>query len=463
MSIMTANQRSNAAPGAGYLLFVSTVAAMGGALFGYDTAVISGTVEALRQHFALSPLQLGWVVGSALTGCVFGAALAGKLTDALGRRTVLAVSGLLFLLSGVWCYFAPTVSQLVAARILGGIAVGLASLLVPVYIAEIAPPRNRGALVSLNQVAILIGMVISYLANAHIGRAGDAAWLNATGWRIMLGAEAVPALGFLVLSLAIPESPRWLVKRGREQKARAILERLHGAAIATVELREIHESISQEQQGISELFRKETRSVLIMAMILALFQAITGINIVMYYAPTIFTSAGIGTGAALDQSVIIGVVMLAFTVGSMFLVDRLGRRPIMLFASAGMGLSLMLLGLMFAGAGADTDGRWLLLWVLTFVASFSIGMGGIYWVVVSEIFPTRVRGAAMSMSVVFLWGGNYLVSQFFPAMLAALKGNVFYVFAFMCLICLAFIWAFVPETKGKTLEQIEAELYGVHR
>ncbi len=459
MSETAVHLRAEIGARAGYLIFVSVVAAMGGLLFGYDTAVISGTVEALRGYFQLDPLSLGWVVGSALIGCVIGAAVAGKLTDALGRRTVLALSAFLFLASGLWCYAAPTVAQLVAARLLGGVGVGFASLLVPVYIAELAPPRNRGALVSLNQVAILVGMVLSYLANAWIGRMGDAAWLNGTGWRIMLGAEAAPALIFLLLSLMIPESPRWLLKRGRTQQAQGVLERLHGAATASHELSEIREAIAHEQGTVAELFRKETRGIVYMTMILALFQAITGINIVMYYAPTIFTSAGIGTGTALDHSVVIGLVMLVFTVGSMFLVDRLGRRPIMLVAAAGMGSSLTLLGLMFAQASGES--AWLLLWVLTYVSSFSIGMGGIYWVVVSEIFPTRVRGAAMSLSVVFLWGGNYLVSQFFPAMLDALKGSVFYVFATMCLICFVFIAMFVPETKGKTLEQIEGELFGV--
>ena len=391
----------------GYVAFVSVVAAMGGVLFGYDTAVISGTVEALRVHFALDPLQLGWVVGSALIGCVLGAAAAGKLTDWLGRRTVLAVSALLFFASGIWCYYAPTSGALVAARVLGGIGVGFASLLVPIYIAELSPPKKRGALVSLNQVGILFGMVLSYWANAWIGRTGNAAWLNETGWRIMLGAEAVPALIFFILSLIIPESPRWLLKFGRVERAREVLGRLHGATIAEAELAEIRYAIAHEQGTVAELFRPKTRGTVLMTMVLALFQAITGINIVMYYAPTIFASAGIGTGTALDHSVIIGLVMLLFTLGSMVLVDRVGRRPIMLFAAAGMGISLLLLGLMFAGAASD--GWWLLLWILTFVSSFSIGMGGIYWVVVSEIFPTRVRGAAMSLSVVFLWGGNYLV------------------------------------------------------
>lgn len=442
----------------GYVVFVSAVAAMGGLLFGYDTAVISGTVEALRQHFALEPLKLGWVVGSALVGSVGGVLVAGRLTDVLGRRAVLALSALLFLVSGLWCYWAPSLNELVAARILGGVGVGFASLLVPVYIAELAPPHNRGALVSLNQIAILVGMVLSYLVNAWIGRAGDAAWLAQSGWRLMLGAESAPAALFLFLSLSIPESPRWLLKRDRLDDARAVLERLHGAITAAAEFSEIREAISHEQATVAELFQRRTRGIVIMTMVLALFQAITGINIVMYYAPTIFTSAGVGTGTALSHSVIIGLVMLFFTGGSMVLVDRLGRRPIMLLASAGMGVSLALMGLMFNHAAGQ--GWWLLLWTLTFVSFFSVGMGGIYWVVVSEIFPTRVRGAAMSLSVVFLWGGNFLVSQFFPVMLATLAHNVFYLYALMCLFCFIFILIYVPETKGKTLEKIESELFG---
>lgn len=441
-----------------YVIFVSSVAAMGGLLFGYDTAVISGAVEPLRHHFSLAPLALGWVVGSALVGSVAGAAVAGKLTDAFGRRAALWLSGLIFLLSGVWCYASPSVAQLVMARILGGIGVGVASLLVPVYIAELSPPQSRGALVSLNQVAILAGMVLSYLVNAWIGQVGGNAWLATAGWRVMLGAEALPALVFLTLSMGIPESPRWLLKRGRTDDARRVLERLHGEGMARRELQEIREAIAHEQGSVAELFQPGRRGTVVMAMVLALFQAITGINIVMYYAPTIFASAGIATGRALEQSVIIGLVMLAFTLVSMLLVDRLGRRPIMLLASAGMGLSLTLLGLTFtAGAG---NARWSMIWILAYVSSFSIGMGGIYWVVVSEIFPTRVRGAAMSLSVVFLWGGNYLVSQFFPAMLAALHSRVFFVFALMCGACLAFIWTFVPETRGRTLEEIERELFG---
>jgi sugar porter (SP) family MFS transporter len=460
-----------------YVYRICLVATLGGLLFGYDTAVISGANNALQAHFRLSDIYLGWVVGSALLGCCAGVLIAGKLTDLIGRRAVLALSAVLFLVSALICAITVTPTELVCARILGGIGVGMASLLSPLYIAELSPTKIRGALVSLNQIAILVGMVLSYFANAWIASYGAAhfdhieinqgvgatttpVWLNETGWRYMLGAMAIPAAIFLLLTLGIPESPRWLLKRERVDDARNVLTRINGDdAVVEAEMSEIRTAIAHEQGKLSELFRPNTRGTVFMAMVLALFQAITGINIVMYYAPTIFTSAGMGTVAALSTTVIIPVVMIAFTIGSMFLVDRAGRKPILLFASAGMGLSLGLLGYTFAHqAGAGTG---LLIWILTYVASFSIGMGGIYWVVVTEIFPTRVRGAASSLSVVFLWGGNFLVSLYFPVMLAQMKGDAFFVFAAMCALCFVFVLLCVPETKGKSLEQIEHELFKV--
>lgn len=441
----------------GHVTLVSGGAAVGGLLFGYDTAVISGTVDALRDHFELEPLRLGWVVGSALVGCVIGAALAGKLTDSLGRRTMLVISGALFLISALWCVITQTADELALARMLGGVGVGFASLVVPVYIAELAPSRNRGALVSLNQIGILVGMVLSYVVNAWIGSWGDHEWMIEIGWRIMLGVEALPAALFIFMCFAIPESPRWLLQKGREAAASSILMRLHGARQADVELNEIRASLQERDAALGEVFGGRMRGMMAMAMILAFFQAVTGINVVMYYAPTIFTTAQVGRGDALNHSVIIGLVMLVFTVISMLLVDRLGRRSIMLTAAAGMGAALTLLGVSFTNQ--DGSGTAMLAWILVYVAFFSVGMGGIYWVVVSEIFPTRIRGVAASFSVMCLWGGNYLVSQFFPVMLTALGGDVFYVYAFMCLLCYAFIWRFLPETKGKTLEQIEAKYF----
>jgi SP family arabinose:H+ symporter-like MFS transporter len=440
-----------------YVLLVSMAAAFGGLVFGYDTAVISGAVEPLRSQFSLEPFGLGVLVSSALIGCIAGVIVAGGLTDWLGRRKVIAMSAALFFVSAIWCYYSRSANELTLARILGGIGVGFASLVAPVYIAEIAPARIRGGLVLLNQVGILVGMDLAYLVNAWIGRSGDENWLADSGWRLMLGAVGIPAAVYLVLSMLIPESPRWLIKRGRNDSALVVLRRLHGASQATVEASEISQTVAQEQGTIRELFKSGSRGVILMAVVLAIFQAITGINIIMYYAPTIFISAGIGTGSALGHSVIIGAVMLVFTIGATFLVDRLGRRPVMLLASAGMGISLGLMGYFFTH---NSDSSWtLLLCVLAYVSFFSIGMGGIFFVLISEIFPTRIRGAATSVAVCTLWCGNYLVSLVFPWMLASLKGDTFYVFAFICLACLGFVWRFVPETKGKTLEQIEREFY----
>jgi SP family arabinose:H+ symporter-like MFS transporter len=250
------------------------------------------------------------------------------------------------------------------------------------------------------------------------------------------------------------------VKKGREEAARRILCRLHGVQQADTEMNEIRTALQERDAALSEIFGGRMRGLMAMAMTLAFFQAVTGINVVMYYAPTIFTTAHVGRGAALSHSVIIGLVMLAFTVVSMLLVDRLGRRSIMLLAAAGMGAALTLLGVNFPNQ--DGSGNAMLAWILIYVAFFSVGMGGIYWVVVSEIFPTRIRGVAASFSVMCLWGGNYLVSQFFPAMLSLLGGAVFYVYALMCLFCFGFIWCFLPETKGQTLEQIEAKFFGVN-
>jgi SP family arabinose:H+ symporter-like MFS transporter len=446
-----------------YLRFICLIAAVDSSIYGYDTAVISGTVQALRAHFQLSSLDLGWVVGSALLGCIVGVLLVGRLTDWLGRWRMFLVSALLFIVSALWCYFANSVSDLVLARMVGGLGVGFGSLLVPIYIAEISPPGIRGALVSLHQLGIVTGMTLAYVANAWIGRAGTEVWLAEHGWRLMLAACGIPAIIFLALMSWIPESPRWLIKRGRTDEALRVLRRLHDEPTALCEAREIQASVGQEQGKIRELFRPGVRNVMFMAMTLALFQAITGINVIMYYAPSIYASVGVGTSSALAQQVINGLALIAGTVSSMFVVDRLGRRPIMLMAMTAMGLSLALLGVFFGNTGSAGLGWGTVLCTLLYIYAFNFGMGGIYWVMVSEIFPTRIRGAASSLSVVFLWGGNYLVLLVFPTMLDVLKGHVFYVFAALCGLCLAFIGYFVPETKGKTLEAIEAELFGVGR
>lgn len=440
-----------------YVIYICGIAALGGLLFGYDTAVISGATEAIQARFGLSDLSLGWAVSSALLGCIVGTLIAGWFADKFGRKRGLIFSGLLFSASAFACVIAPNIELLVLARFIGGIGVGVASMVTPIYIAEVAPAKIRGGLVTMNQIAIVSGMVLSYLANWMIVSWGDAEWMKMTGWRWMLGFELIPAFIFLVLTIWIPESPRWLAKRDRHSESRLILKRILDEDEVDAEYDSILSNLNVEEGRMHELFKPGGRKITYMAMILALFQAITGINIVMYYAPRIFLDAGIGTGNAYGHSIIIGLVMVFFTIISMLLVDRVGRRPLMILASAGMGISLFLMG--FAFSKEDQNGTLLLVYTLSYVASFSFGMGGIYWVVVSEIFPNRIRGRAMTLSVVFLWGGNFLVAQFFPYMLSALQSDAFNVFAVSCFVCLAFIVKFVPETKKRTLESIESEYF----
>lgn len=440
-----------------YVYAMSSIAAIGGILFGYDTAVISGTTEALQSYFELDDTALGWIVSSALVGCIIGVIAAGWFTDTYGRKKGMFLSAFLFAISALGCAFPVNVEFLIIARLVGGVGVGIASMVTPIYIAEIAPASIRGRLVSINQVAIVAGMVLAYSVNSYIIGIGDESWIKNIGWRWMFGMETIPAIIYLLLIYFIVESPRWLVKNNQYEKARSVIQRITQHELVEQTYKSILINVNEEEGKIRELFQPKTRRITIMAMILALFQAITGINVIMYYAPRIFLTAGIETGNAYGHSIIIGLVMVLFTLVSMFLVDRIGRRFLLIGASFGMGVSLVLLGITFPNAAES--GTLLLLYILAYVSCFSVGMGGIFWVVVSEIFPNRIRGRAMTISVIFLWGGNFLVAQFFPLMLSALKEQVFFVFALSCLVCSIFICLFVPETKGQTLEDIENKLF----
>jgi sugar porter (SP) family MFS transporter len=440
-----------------YVYAISTIAAIGGILFGYDTAVISGTTEALQSYFDLDDTTLGWIVSSALIGCIFGVTVAGWIIDTFGRKKGMSFAGFLFTISAISCAFPISMEFLIVARLVGGIGVGVASMATPIYIAEIAPPSIRGTLVSINQVAIIFGMVLAYSANRFIIGQGDEVWMTNWGWRWMFATETVPAIIYLLLIYFIVESPRWLAKNQQFVNAKLVLQKIARPELVEQTYSAILKNLKEEEGQLGELFLPKTRRITIMAMILALFQAITGINVVMYYAPRIFLTAGIGIGDAYGHSIIIGLVMFVFTLVSLFLVDRIGRRPLLLIASCGMGVSLVLLGMAFPNA---EDGATLLLfYTLSYVSFFSVGMGGIFWVVVSEIFPNRLRGRAMTISVIFLWGGNFLVAQFFPVMLSVLKEKVFFVFAFSCAVCFLFIYLTVSETKGQSLEDIENKLF----
>lgn len=437
----------------GYILRASSIAAIGGLLFGYDTAVIAGTVEYLQIHFELSDIMLGWTVSSALLGCMLGAAGAGWLSDVLGRKVTLLICALLFFISAVWSGLAQGGGELALARILGGLGVGAASLLTPVYISEIAPTRMRGALTTLNQIAILLGMIVVFFVNAQLAHIGEEAWRISHAWRWMFASEAIPAVLFLALLFFIPESPRWLVLKGKKDRAREILRRIGGERSVDRQIVEIEASFQGERASWGQLFASPYRKLLLIGSVLAILQQATGINIVMYYAPRIFTSVGLDTSSAIGHSVIIGLVMLVFTVVALLFADRLGRRPLLLFSCAGMTLSLAVLGWVF-GAGDSGNATFILLWILLYVASFSIGMGPLGWTVIAEIFPNKARGRAVGLCVLLLWLANFAVSQFFPFLLTTFGSRSFWIYGVFGLVAFIFIQRILPETSGKSLEEI---------
>jgi SP family xylose:H+ symportor-like MFS transporter len=451
-----------AAPAGGSLLYVtlvSLVAALGGLLFGYDTAVISGAITFLEVHFQLSAAQTGWAASCTLLGCGLGAWLAGTSSDRWGRKKVLLVSAVLFFVSALGTALPANLSQFVIFRLLCGLAVGAASITSPMYIAEVSPARIRGRMVSVNQFAIVSGMLLVYFANYFIARQGDQAWNQATGWRWMFASEAVPAVLFLVCLLFVPETPRFLLTKARPQEALRILERVNGPAAARVELGEITNAIAHEGAALSDLFKPGARAVLLIGVALAVLQQVTGINVFLYYAPDIFKKLGAHTDAALLQTVVVGAVNLLFTIIAIWTVDRLGRKPLMILGSAGMGVCLVAIGL--AACWQKTQ-FWVLAFILGYIASFALAVGPVTWVILSEIFPTRIRGRSMALATVCLWAANFIVSQTFPMMdqnpwlLASFHhGFPFFLYAGFCALTIALVWRWVPETKGQSLESIE--------
>jgi sugar porter (SP) family MFS transporter len=446
--------------GKSYLFLACGVATLGGLLFGYDTAVISGAIEPLRECFGLDATMKGWAAGCALVGCVAGVIMAGPMNDRLGRKVTLLLAAVLFLVSALGTALPRDFTEFVIYRIVGGVGVGIASMTSPMYIAEISPARLRGRMVSLNQFAIVFGMLVVYFVNYHIAGQGDEAWIRNTGWRWMFGSEAVPAVLLLVALFFVPESPRFLCRRGRTDQARAILSKIDGDDHAKREIAEIQSALREDSGDLSELLRPGLLGVLILGIALAVLQQITGINVFLYYAPDIFRAvAGTGTDIALLQTVVVGAVNLLFTFIAIATVDRIGRRPLMIAGAAGMGVSLLAIG---AASSAQAIGGWLLVFVLGYIASFALSVGPVTWVILSEIFPTKLRGRALGIATFFLWVANFIVSQTFPMMDENQwlverfhHGFPFFVYAAFCVVLVWVVARFVPETKGRTLEQIE--------
>lgn len=442
-----------------YIALVTIIAALGGLLFGYDTAVIAGAIGFLQTHFQLDAAMKGWAAASALLGCVVGVSFAGIFSDRLGRKTTLVLSGLLFLVSAVGTALPNEFSLFVIFRMLGGIGVGVASMASPMYIAEIAPAGVRGRMVSINQFAIVTGILIIYFVNYFISLGGDEAWNVSTGWRWMFASGAIPSVIFLALLLFVPESPRWLVEKGQSEKAKSILAKVGGTSFAESELRSIEASLTQEVESFGQLFKTGWRRVMFLGIALAILQQVTGINVFMYYAPEIFKKLGSGSNAALLETIVVGVVNLSFTIIAIRTVDRIGRKPLMMIGAAGMCVALVAMGL---SAQFQVISFWVLLCILAYIACFALSVGPVTWVILSEIYPTRIRGRALSVATFFLWSANFVVSQTFPmmdenpALVSQFNhGFPFYVYAAFCVVLVFTVWKFFPETKGHSLEEIE--------
>ncbi len=450
----------------GFLLRVTFVATLGGFLFGFDTAVISGTIGFLKEGFALDAVMEGWVVSSALVGCIIGAAGAGWLSDRFGRKKVLILAAALFLVSATYSALPRALNILIVARFAGGIGVGVASMLSPLYIAELSPSRLRGRMVALYQLAITVGILTAYFSNAlllklsttlSLAEGSLLQWLFVDEvWRGMFGTETIPAALFLVLMFRVPESPRWLTKQGLTAQAERVLARINGAEAAAQEITEIKETIAEESGSMRQLFTPKMRIALLIGILLPVFSQLSGINAIIYYGPSIFNEAGFGRGDAFGSQVVIGIVNVLFTLVAIWKVDTLGRRPLLLFGLSGVLLALVVIGVLF-WAGTPAPG-FLLGMLLFYIACFAFSYGPGVWIIVSEIFPTRIRGRAMSIGTLAIWSANSIVGQAFPWMLGNLgPAGSFWAFALITVPAVLFVWRYVPETKGRSLEEIEKQ------
>jgi len=447
-----------------YIWWLTITASLGGLLFGYDTAVISGTISMVKTQFGLNAVLEGWYVSSALLGCVVGVSFAGWLSDRYGRKKVLLLAATLFTLSALGCTLSGSFSVLVIFRMVGGMGVGIASMLSPMYISEISPPSIRGRLVALYQLAITIGILISYLVNAWLldnsfsdelpGHPLSTLVFRSEVWRAMLGMESIPAILFFILLCLVPESPRWLLINGKSDRAMAILLKTSGREEAQQEVMDIQETIEIKKNKISMLLSPGIRLALFLGISLAVLQQFTGIDAIIYYGPSIMVSAGFELNDALGSQTVIGAINMAFTLLAIWQIDRFGRKKLLLSGTLGMLLSLVAIGYLFYID--QTDGLLLLILILLFIASFAFSLGPVVWVILSEIYPTRIRGRAMSIATLAVWVGTTLIGQFIPLSLANLGPAVtFWIFALFCIPTIWIGWKMMPETKGKTLEDIE--------
>jgi SP family arabinose:H+ symporter-like MFS transporter len=453
----------------GYLIFLSVVAALGGFLFGYDTAVISGTIAQVTQLFQLDALQQGWYVGCALVGSIIGVLFAGILSDKLGRKLTMVISAILFSASALGCALCTDFTQLVVYRIIGGVGIGVVSIVSPLYISEVSVAQYRGRLVSLYQLAVTVGFLGAYLVNYQLlawsesGALLGAPLLNkifiTEVWRGMLGMETLPAILFFIIIFFIPESPRWLIVRGQERKAVNILERIYNSITeATSQLKETQSVLTAETSSEWSLLMKPgILKAVIIGVCIAILGQFMGVNAVLYYGPSIFENAGLSGGDSLFYQVLVGLVNTLTTILALVIIDKVGRKKLVYYGVSGMVVSLILIGLYFLfGDSLNVSSLFLLVFFLFYVFCCAVSICAVVFVLLSEMYPTKVRGLAMSIAGFALWIGTYLIGQLTPWMLQNLTpAGTFFLFAIMCVPYMLIVWKLVPETTGKSLEEIE--------
>lgn len=452
----------------GYEIFLSVVAAIGGILFGYDTAVISGTISGVTNQFALSTMNQGWYVGCALIGSIAGVSVAGIMSDRAGRKITMLVASVLFFMSAAGCAMCGNFTELVIFRIIGGTGIGIVSIVSPIYISEIASARRRGTLVSCYQLAITVGFLLAYLVNYRILNISQTAEFSSglmnslfvnEYWRGMLGSGMVPALLFFVVIFFIPESPRWLITHRRSTEARKVMSRIFTSQEA------VEEQFKATESSIASEVRSEWKALLspgimkavIVGCAIAILGQFMGVNAVLYYGPEIFGKAGLGGEDALLSQVLVGAVNMLTTVIALFIIDRVGRKQLVYWGVSGMIISLLMIGLYFsAGESWNLGNGFLLAFFLFYVFCCAISISAVVFVLLSEMYPNSVRGIAMSIAGMALWIGTYLIGQLTPWLLENLSpAGTFFLFALMCVPYLLIMWKAVPETTGKTLEEIE--------
>lgn len=455
----------------GYVAFLSVVAAIGGVLFGYDTAVISGTIKSVTAQFALDSMSQGWYVGCALIGSIIGVAVAGVMSDSLGRKKTMLIAAVLFTVSAAGCAFSGSLNALVAYRIIGGLGIGIVSIVSPIYISEVSPADKRGMMVSLYQLAVTVGFLLAYLVNYIIVRGAEASggayfndtanWLfNAELWRGMLGAETVPALLFFLVIFFIPESPRWLIVKGRYIEASVVLNRVYESQDKVNEEMECTEaSVKGDVKGKwKDLLRPGILKAVIIGSAIAILGQFMGVNAVLYYGPEIFEKAGLSSGDSMFSTVLVGIVNMLTTVIAVFIIDKVGRKKLIYWGVSGMILSLLMISLyFFCGPALGLGNAFMMVFFLLYVFCCAISISAVVFVLLSEMYPNSVRGRAMSVAGFALWVGTYLIGQLTPWMIETLTpAGTFLFFAAMCVPYMLIMWKLVPETAGMSLEEIES-------